>query len=61
MVEKMRKNKLQLFGHVMRRKEIKAVRVVMKTNVEGKRKRTGPKNRWSDTIENDIRAVGVCE
>jgi len=37
---------------------IKAVRVVMKVNFEGKRRR--PKNRWLDMTENDMRAVGVC-
>jgi len=31
------------FGHVMRRKETKAVRVVMKMNVDGKRVRRRPK------------------
>jgi hypothetical protein len=32
----------------------------MKINVEGKRGRRRPKKRWLDTIENDMRAVGVC-
>jgi len=36
-VDKMRENKLRWFGHVMRRGETKAVRMVMKMNVEGKR------------------------
>jgi hypothetical protein len=30
----------------------------MKMNVEGKR--GSPIKKWLDTIENDIRAVGVC-
>jgi hypothetical protein len=29
-------------------------------NVEWKRGRERPKRRWLDTIENDVRAVGVC-
>jgi len=32
----------------------------MRTNVEGKRRRGRPKKRWLDTIENDMRAAGVC-
>jgi hypothetical protein len=32
----------------------------MKINVEGKQGRGRPKKRWSNTIENDVRAVGVC-
>jgi hypothetical protein len=31
----------------------------MKINVEGKRERGRPKKKWLDTIENDMRAVGV--
>lgn len=38
-VEKMRENRLRWFGYVMRRKEIKIVKVVMKMNVEGNRGR----------------------
>jgi hypothetical protein len=32
----------------------------MKMNVRRKSGRRRPKNRWLDTIENDIKAVGVC-
>jgi hypothetical protein len=52
------KNILKWFEQVMRRKETKAVRVVMKMNVKGKIGRR-PKKRWLDTIENDMRAVTV--
>jgi hypothetical protein len=41
-VNKIRENRLRWFGHVMRREEIKLVRVVMKMNVEGKRGRGRP-------------------
>jgi len=34
--------------------------VVLKINVEEKKERGRPKKRWLDTIENDMRAVGVC-
>jgi len=37
------------------------VRVVMKMNVEGKIRRGKSKKRWLETIENDMRAVGVCK
>lgn len=32
----------------------------MKINVEGKRERGRPKKIWLNTIEHDMRAVGVC-
>jgi len=57
--DKIRGNRLRWFGHVMWRKETKAVRVVMKINVEGERGRGRPIKRWLDTIENDIRAAGM--
>jgi len=44
----------------IRRGETKALRVVMRMNVEKKRRRGRPKRkRLLDTIENDMRAVGV--
>jgi disulfide oxidoreductase YuzD len=49
------RNTLQWFGHVMKRKETKAVRVVIKINVEGKKEERS-KKRWLNTIENDMRA-----
>jgi hypothetical protein len=45
---------------MMRRVETNTVRAVMQINVEGKRKRR-LKKRWLDTIENYVRAIGVCE
>jgi len=39
----------------MRQEETKAVRVVIKMNVEGKRGRS--KKRWLDTIKNDLRLL----
>jgi hypothetical protein len=39
---------------------VKAIRVVMEINVEGKRRRGKPIKRRLNTIENDMRAVDVC-
>jgi len=41
----MRENRLRWFGHVMRREKTKAVRVVMKINVVGKRRSGRPVKR----------------
>jgi hypothetical protein len=45
---------------MMRQEETKAIRVVMKINVKGKKERGRPKKKWLDTIENDMRAVSLC-
>jgi hypothetical protein len=37
-VEKMRENRLRWYKHVIKREETNAVRVIMKMNVEGKRR-----------------------
>jgi len=50
-VDKMREKILRWFGHVMRRKQTEAVRVIMKINVEGSRGKERPKIRWLDKIE----------
>jgi hypothetical protein len=44
---------------MMIREETKTVRVIMKINVEGKRKSRRLENRRFNTIKNDMRAVGV--
>lgn len=43
---------------LMRQKETKGIKVVVKINVEGKKVRGRLENRWLDTIDNDIRAIG---
>jgi len=42
------------------RKETKAIRVDMKRKVKRKRERGRPNKIWLDTIENDMKDVGVC-
>jgi hypothetical protein len=59
-VDKIRVNRLRWFRHVMRREETKSIRTIMKMNVKGKRGRSRPKKRWLYTIDNDLRAIGVC-
>ncbi|XP_025421610.1 cilia- and flagella-associated protein 251-like [Sipha flava] len=54
--DKRRENRLRWFGYVMRREKTKAVRVVIKTNVEGKKQ----DQKRFDMIENNMRAVVVC-
>jgi hypothetical protein len=49
----MKKNKLRWFEHMMRREQIKKVRVVMKINIKGKRGRGRPIKRLLDAIENN--------
>jgi len=50
LVNNMEEDILQWFDHVMRRDETEAVRMVMKIDVEGKRGKGRPKNRWLDSI-----------
>jgi hypothetical protein len=59
-VDKMRENRLRWFGHIMRRVKIKAIKVIMKMNIEGKRKQGKPKKKLLDTIKNDMMTFGVC-
>jgi hypothetical protein len=44
--DKMRENRLRWFGHVMRQEETKAVRVVMKINIEVTRERGRKRYGW---------------
>jgi len=59
-MDKMRENRLGWLGHIMRREETSAARVVVKMSVEGKRGRGRLKKRWLESIKKDMRAVGVC-
>ena len=45
-VDKMRENRLRWLGHVLRREETEAVRLVKEMYVDGKRGRGRPKKRW---------------
>lgn len=59
-MDKVRENRLKLFGHVKRKVKSEAVRMIMKINVEGKRGKRRPKYKKLYAIENKIRIAGVC-
>ncbi len=53
---KMRVKRLQWYGYMCRRDEDEDIRRVMEMGVSGKRRRGRPKQRWSDTIQMDMRS-----
>ncbi|KAL4089314.1 hypothetical protein QTP88_024368 [Uroleucon formosanum] len=53
--------RLQWFGHIMRRSEEETIRAVIEWQPEGKRPRGRPRKRWLDIIEEDLKTVGVEE
>jgi len=59
-MDKMRKNRLRWFGHVMRKEDLETVRTVMELSVEGKKGRGRPKKKWLNRIEYNNRTAGVC-
>ena len=58
--DKMRQRRLQWFGHV-RREEGGVLRVVDKMEVQGKRKIGRPNKTWNDTVQQDLKVLGVDE
>jgi len=56
-----RRQRLQWFGHIMRRSEGETIRAVIEWKPEGKRPRGRPRKRWLDVVEEDLKAVGVQE
>ena len=55
----MRKKRLEWYGHVCRRESDEDIRRVYEMKVEGSRGRGRPKQRWSDTINADLRWLGL--
>jgi ribosomal 50S subunit-associated protein YjgA (DUF615 family) len=53
--------RLQWFGHIMRRSEEETIRAVIEWQPEGKRPRGRLRKRWLDIIEEDLKTVGVKE
>jgi len=59
-MDKMRVNRLRWFGHVMRRKDSEAIRIVMELTVEERKGKGRPKKKWLNGIKCDMRIAGVC-
>ena len=55
----MRKKRMQWYGHVCRREQEEDIRMVYNLRVEGRRSRGRPKQRWSDTVNSDLRWLGL--
>ena len=55
----MQESRLRWYGHVMRRDEQYVGRRIMEMDVQGRRKRGRPKQRWKDCIEVDLRSKGL--
>jgi len=55
----MRKRRLQWYGHVQRRNNEEDIRYVTELKILGKRKRGRPKQRWMDTIRDDMKRWGL--
>ena len=58
---KCRKARLRWYGHVKRREENYIGRKMLSLDPPSTRRRGRPKQRWMDTIRNDMKAVGARE
>jgi len=59
-VNKMREIRLRWFGHVIRRKNSEAVRIIIEMNVKGRRERKIPNKKWFDAIGCYMKTTGMC-
>ncbi|VDP33479.1 unnamed protein product [Heligmosomoides polygyrus] len=57
--DKMREARLRWYGHVLRGKEDSVRKIGLNFEVNGKRPRGYPKQRWSDTLHMDMKVAGV--
>ena len=58
-ISEMRKRRLRWLGHVQRLSEERAVKMVFKNTVEGKRSLGNPRKRWLNEVESDLMKMGV--
>lgn len=56
----MRKVRLKLFGHIMRRDVDKPVRRCERISLTVERGRGRPKNSWGKVLRHDMTNVGIC-
>ncbi|EYC46334.1 hypothetical protein Y032_0401g787 [Ancylostoma ceylanicum] len=59
--QKLRAQRLRWFGHVMRRSPLHPTRQAMDMEVIGKRPRGAPKKRWKDTVNKDMKELGITK
>ena len=59
--KKAQERRLKWFGHVMRREDYFVCKRVMNMEVQGRRRKGRPKNRWKDSIANDLKEKGLSE
>ena len=57
--DKMQESRLRWYGHVMRRDGQYVGRRVMEMDIQGRRRRGRPKQRWRDRVEEDLRSKGL--
>ncbi|EYC32407.1 hypothetical protein Y032_0003g1555 [Ancylostoma ceylanicum] len=57
--EKMREQRLRWLGHVLRASEQSVEKIAYEFEVSGKRPRGRPKQRWTDTLRNDLKIVSL--
>ena len=56
---KAREGRLRWFGHVHRREQESKLRQVMAMEIPGRRSRDGPRGRWRDLVNRDMRELRV--
>ena len=59
--EKMRQRRLQWFGHVRREKEGGGLKMVEEMSVQGVMPAGRPRRTWRDTVEVDMKSLGIGE
>uniref|UniRef100_A0A7I4Z0K6 Transposase n=1 Tax=Haemonchus contortus TaxID=6289 RepID=A0A7I4Z0K6_HAECO len=58
-IDKMREARLRWYGHVLRSNDDSTSKIGLNLDVSGKRPRGRPKQRWLDTLHEDLRRVNI--